>query len=108
MQQQCSTCHGHGWQLTPDCGSQPCSECGGSGSITIPDQPSTPRSFAARYPTFERWMKAINRAVIMASGASVYDLADQPFTDWYESEMDPAEAAAEALADEGFPFGLPD
>jgi hypothetical protein len=66
------------------------------------------QKFSERYPTFQKWMKAVNRCVIMRCGASADDLADQPYQDWFESQMDPQEAALFALEDEGFPLELVD
>lgn len=54
--------------------------------------------------TFKQWMAQVNREVSRIAGLSVYDLADQPFRDWYEDGLTPAEAAEETLMDEGFPF----
>lgn len=54
--------------------------------------------------SFREWMKQVNQEVIRIAGVSVQDLADQPFRDWYESEITPHEAAIELLVEEGFPF----
>jgi hypothetical protein len=55
--------------------------------------------------TFPQWLKEVDREIGKLCGLSHNDLADQPWHDWYDDEMSPAEAAESALADEGFPFG---
>lgn len=49
-------------------------------------------------------MLQVNREVSRIAGLSVYDLADQPFREWYDDGIDPDEAAEMTLEDEGFPF----
>jgi len=49
---------------------------------------------------FACWMEAVDREVEHRSGVSVYDLADQPFRDWYEDDINAAEAAGMALEEE--------
>ena len=52
---------------------------------------------------FEVWMNKVDEALGEKCGLSHNDLADQTWYDWYNSGMEPAEAAAECLANEGFP-----
>lgn len=54
------------------------------------------------YETFEAWMAAVDRAVEAKVGLSASDLADIAYRDLYDSEVSPTEAAAEALAGEGW------
>lgn len=55
------------------------------------------------YQAFARWMERVDRALLKRSGLSSADLAGQPFADWYEDGVTPAEAARLTLTDEGFP-----
>jgi hypothetical protein len=57
--------------------------------------------------TFKQWLKAVDLAVLRLSGVSLHELADQPWRDWYDDDMNAEEAAREALAEEGF-FSLTD
>ena len=52
--------------------------------------------------SFEDWMRKVDQAVGAKTGLSVYDLADMPYRDWYDSGMSPSSAAKRALASEGF------
>lgn len=52
--------------------------------------------------TFEEWMKEVDKTVEQMSGASVHDLSDNQYYDWFTDEMDPAEAARKALLKDGF------
>lgn len=54
--------------------------------------------------TFDAWMGRVDRAVMTRAGVSVFDLADQPYWDLWRDGVDPRDAAAAALEDEGFPF----
>jgi len=47
--------------------------------------------------SFEDWMKAVDNAVWAKAGLSVYDLADAPFRDWYDSGVSPKSAASKAI-----------
>jgi len=51
---------------------------------------------------YDVWMAAVNEAINLEVGVSADDLADQPYHDWYLVGMDYREAAAEALAYEGW------
>lgn len=53
---------------------------------------------------YQQWLNAVNLALESIAGIGMYDLPDQPFQDWYESEMTPQEAARIMLEEEGFPF----
>lgn len=50
--------------------------------------------------SFEQWMKRVDRAV-QTVGLSVYDLADQPYRDWYEAGHTAAGSARRALKADG-------
>ena len=54
--------------------------------------------------TFPQWMQKVDAEIEKICGLSSMDLADQPFHDWFDDGMDPAEAAELTLEDEGFPF----
>jgi hypothetical protein len=56
------------------------------------------------YNLFKVWMAAVDREVLAVSGLTTTDLADQPFADWFQDGVEPAEAAEMLLEDEGFPF----
>ena len=51
------------------------------------------------------WMRGIDLVIQGICGCSSSDLADQPYREWFESGMSCREAALDALADDGFPFG---
>ena len=53
-------------------------------------------------PTFSQWMALVDKIVQAEVGCSVHDLTDQPFRDWYDDDIDPDEAAALALEDNGW------
>lgn len=55
-----------------------------------------------QHDCYEQWEKLVDAAVQMQVGVSLHDLADMPLRDWYDAGMLPGEAAAEALAEEGF------
>ena len=48
------------------------------------------------------WMKDVDDEVQSIAGVSVYDLADFPSRDWYDSGVAPEEAAEDVLADNGW------
>lgn len=56
--------------------------------------------------TFRAWLAEVDKVVAEYTFDELgwQDLADQTWYDWWQSEMDPREAAEIALADEGFPF----
>jgi hypothetical protein len=55
--------------------------------------------------SYESWMALVDDEIgRLTGGLSHRDLADQLWYDWYQSEMDPVEAAEACLEDEGFPF----
>jgi hypothetical protein len=50
------------------------------------------------HPTdFDRWMEAVDEAVQALCGASVHDLADCCFADWFADGLSPREAARLAI-----------
>lgn len=53
-------------------------------------------------PTFEAWMKEVDEFLLAEAMVNHHDLADQTYRDWFDSGMAPAEAAIEALNNEGF------
>jgi len=48
-------------------------------------------------PSYDEWMKAVDREVLAVTGLSVHDLEDQPFADWYHDEISAEEAAHMAI-----------
>lgn len=54
--------------------------------------------------TFENWKEEVDGTLETVSGLTSDDLADQPFREWYEGEMNPLEAAARTLQDNDFPL----
>jgi hypothetical protein len=52
--------------------------------------------------TFEKWMAAVDKAVLYRTGVSVHDLADQCFHDWFDDGITPTQAARLTLENEGF------
>lgn len=64
------------------------------------------RPFRDEKAQFNAWMKKVDREVLRRVGASVYDLADQPYWDWWAAGYSPEDAANEALYSEGFIIGL--
>jgi len=55
---------------------------------------------------FTEWMADVDAALAAKLGGfTSRDLPDQTYRDWFDDGMDPREAAAEALAADGFPFG---
>lgn len=54
--------------------------------------------------TFRQWMRQVDLEVARHCGLSASDLADQCYWDQWHDGVPPAEAAEEALLDEGFPF----
>ena len=53
--------------------------------------------------TFEQWMARVNRLVTGRYGVGTSDLEDQPYRDWFDDGLTPAEAAsyvAEFVQDE--------
>lgn len=55
---------------------------------------------------FDQWMKEVDTAVSATAFLSADDLTDQPYYEWWESGMSPAEAAREALAENDYPDEL--
>jgi hypothetical protein len=51
--------------------------------------------------TYAQWMRKVDLAVTKRIGCSIYDLTDCPLRDWFEAGLSPAEAATEALENEG-------
>lgn len=51
--------------------------------------------------TFAAWMAQVDRILMQKGGLSHHDLADQTWRDWYDDEVSPANAAWEALDNEG-------
>lgn len=54
--------------------------------------------------SFDEWMDAVDLAVEALCGLSTLDLPDQTYRDWYDSGVDPDDAADMVLEAEGFPF----
>ena len=54
---------------------------------------------------FDAWLARVDAHISRLSGLGHEDVADQPWYDWWEDGLSPAEAAENALEDEGFPFG---
>ncbi len=52
--------------------------------------------------TFTEWMAELDLRCGRKVGLSIRDLADQPFSDWYEDGITPAQALRLTLAEEGF------
>jgi hypothetical protein len=50
---------------------------------------------------FEKFMAEVNHHLAKASGFTAFDLSDYGYWDAFESEMPPAEVAAEVLAENG-------
>jgi hypothetical protein len=53
-------------------------------------------------PTFNEWMRAVDRQVQARVGLSSDDLADCAYRDWYDDDMSATEAAELALENEGY------
>jgi hypothetical protein len=52
----------------------------------------------ASHPTdFDAWMEAVDNAVQTSCGASVHDLPDCCYRDWFDDGLSPREAARLAL-----------
>lgn len=49
---------------------------------------------------FTRWMAEVDRVVEKKIEFSVFDLADQPFRDWFDEGINPEEAAAVAIEED--------
>ena len=54
--------------------------------------------------TFREWMKLVDTEIERLCGLSYRDLDDAPYRDWYDAELDPLEAAEEALENARFPI----
>lgn len=54
--------------------------------------------------TYDKWLEAVDQQVISRTGLSVHDLPDMPFREWYNDDVDPADAALEALDYAGYPL----
>jgi hypothetical protein len=52
---------------------------------------------------FAAWLMGLEATCCRTLGLSFTDLPDQPFRDWHESGMTPAEALAELARAEGLP-----
>ncbi len=48
-------------------------------------------------PTYEQWMRRVDRLVSNAAGCGVDDLPDCSYRDWYDLRVRPVRAAARAL-----------
>lgn len=53
---------------------------------------------------FELWMDELDMLVESRIGLSIHDLADQPFRDWFDSEITVSEAFEEICEREGMDF----
>lgn len=51
--------------------------------------------------SFETWLEQVDAVVQGTIGLSVHDLPDQDFRSMFDDGMEPAEAAAEILENEG-------
>ncbi|MEZ5586275.1 MAG: hypothetical protein R3E46_04305 [Sedimenticolaceae bacterium] len=49
-----------------------------------------------------RWLCKVDVEIKRVAGIGVFDLADQPYADWFDDGLTPQEAAREALELEGF------
>ena len=56
--------------------------------------------------SFSRWMAMVDREVTAISGLGVNDLADAPYRDMYEDEIDVEDAAFEVLERSDYPMEL--
>ena len=56
--------------------------------------------------SFNRWMAMVNREVTAISGLGVNDLADAPYRDMYEDDIEVEDAALEVLELSDFPMEL--
>ncbi|MEC4763789.1 hypothetical protein VT930_11810 [Mycobacterium sherrisii] len=55
-------------------------------------------------PTFDEWMRLVDRELAQRCGLTHSDLADFCYRDAFNDECSPAEVAVEVLADNDFPF----
>lgn len=58
-----------------------------------------PDEFDSDYKT---WLKKVDSIVIKKCGMSIHDLPDCCFMDWYENDVEPAEAADMVLVQADF------
>lgn len=54
--------------------------------------------------SFREYMRRVDSVLLECAGITHLDIGDSDWYDSYESEIDPREAARDALEDEGFPF----
>ena len=52
--------------------------------------------------SFQAWLDKVSNVIQRETGLGVFDLADQPYHDWYDDGYTPREAASEALENEGY------
>ena len=52
--------------------------------------------------SFAAWMREVDEEVQATAGLSVYDLADQPYREWYDEGADPEDVALTVLEEEGW------
>jgi len=52
---------------------------------------------------FDRWMHYVDKACERRVGLSIYDLTDQPFSEWFEDGLHPVRAARRAIKNSGGP-----
>jgi len=52
-------------------------------------------------PSFDDWMKQVDRACLGKCGMSIHDLEDCPFRDWYDAGVKPESAAARCIKRSG-------
>lgn len=55
-------------------------------------------------PTYNRWMNAVDAALIAQCSLPSADLADWCYRDAYEAGQSPTDVAREVLEDNDFPF----
>lgn len=53
---------------------------------------------------FRAWMRQVDAELVRICGLDSRCLADQTYHDWYDSGVEPYEAAIMTLENEGFPF----
>ena len=52
---------------------------------------------------FRAWKRKVDAVLTRTCGLSSSDLADQPYRDWFDDGVTPAQAAKMVLEEEGFP-----
>jgi hypothetical protein len=52
--------------------------------------------------TFKGWLRQVNAHVVKSAGLGIRDLADVDYIEFWESGLEPEEAASIALEENGF------